>query len=129
MMGLLYTLRGQLDLARVPSVAYRRGGQVVNQGAPTYPIDRRLLPDYRLIERELERHYDKAFEVWYAQHYTLKRMVTMPLDGGCTWGKRPGRRCKHCSIQGLTPKTTRVATAIPVLEDVVGGLGANVYAA
>ncbi|OKH99090.1 hypothetical protein A6A06_26255 [Streptomyces sp. CB02923] len=129
MMGLLYALRGQLDLARVPSLAYRRNGEVVSQPAPSYPIDRRLLPDYHLIEDQLARYYDKAFEVWYAQHYDLKRMVTLPLDAGCTWGKRPGRRCKHCSIQGLTPKTTSVPAIVPVLEDVVGTLGANVYAA
>ncbi|MFH8789256.1 B12-binding domain-containing radical SAM protein [Streptomyces roseoverticillatus] len=129
MMGLLYTLQGGLDLARVPSLAYRHRGEVVNQPAPTYPIDRRLLPDYRLIEDQLEQYYDKAFAVWYAHHYELKRMVTLSLDAGCTWGRRPGRRCKHCSIQGLTPKTTRVSTIVPVLEDVVGVLGANVYAA
>ncbi|WP_438290514.1 B12-binding domain-containing radical SAM protein [Streptomyces sp. HUAS TT7] len=129
MMGLLYALRGQLDLGRVPSLAYRHRGEVVNQPAPSYPIDRRLLPDYRLIEDQLEQYYDKAFAVWYAQHYDLKRMVTLPLDAGCTWGRRPGRRCKHCSIQGLTPKTTRVSTTLPVLENVVGELGANVYAA
>ncbi|UNO40264.1 hypothetical protein [Streptomyces sp. MST-110588] len=129
MMGLLYALQGQLDLARVPSLAYRRHGGVVSQPAPSYPIDRRLLPDYRLIEPQLERYYDKAFEIWYAQHYHLKRMVTLPLDAGCTWGRRPGRRCKHCSIQGLTPKTTKVSAVVPVLEQVVGELGANVYAA
>ncbi len=130
MMGLLRHLRGELELARVPSVAYRdASGEVVNQAADTFPLNRRLLPDYRLIREQLEQHYDRAFNVWYAKHYDLKRMVTMPLDGGCTWGKQASRRCKHCSIQGLTPKTTDVAAAIPVLETVVGGLGANVYAA
>ncbi|MGK5630227.1 B12-binding domain-containing radical SAM protein [Streptomyces sp. URMC 123] len=129
MMGLLYALRGELDLARVPSLAYRHGDRVINQPAPTYPLDRRLLPDYRLIKDQLEQYYDEAFKVWYAHHYTLKRMVTLPLDGGCTWGRRPGRRCKHCSIQGLTPKTSSVAAAVPVLESMVGELGANVYAA
>ncbi|SEG74231.1 Radical SAM superfamily enzyme YgiQ, UPF0313 family [Thermomonospora echinospora] len=129
MLGLLYALQGRLDLGRVPSLAYRRGGAVVHQAAPTFPLNRRILPDYRLLEDQLERHYDKAFAVWYAHHYELKRMVTLPLDGGCTWGDKATRRCKHCSIQGLTPKTTDVAAAVPVLEDVVGGLGANVYAA
>jgi radical SAM superfamily enzyme YgiQ (UPF0313 family) len=103
MLGLLYALRGQLDLKRVPSLAYREQLQVVNQPAPTYPLDRRILPDYGLIEDQLERYYDKAFDVWYAHHYDLKRMVTLPLDAGCTWGTRP--------------------------EKTVGGLGANVYAA
>ena len=129
MVNLLYALQGRLDITQVPSLAYRKGDEVVNQPAPTFPLNRRTLPDYRLITDQLKRHYDKAFSHWYAQHYDLKRMVTMPLDGGCTWGRRPGRRCKHCSIQGLTPKTTDVAAAIPVLEDIVGGLGANVYAA
>lgn len=129
MMGLIYALQGRLDLGRVPSLAYRHGATVVDQRAPTFPLDRRILPDYRLIEDQLERHYDKAFEVWYARHYRLKRMVTLPLDGGCTWGRRPERRCKHCSIQGLTPKTTDVRAILPVLETVVGTLGSNVYAA
>jgi radical SAM superfamily enzyme YgiQ (UPF0313 family) len=129
MMGLLHVFRGQLPLERVPSVAFRRGADVINQAAPTFPLNRRKLPDYRLIESDLEQYYDKAFAVWYSKHYTLKRMVTLPLDAGCTWGNHPKRRCKHCSIQGLTPKTTDVATAIPVLESVVGELGANVYAA
>ncbi len=129
MLGLLHALRGQLDLERVPSLAYRSNGRVVNNPAPTFPLNRRILPDYRLIEDYLERHYDRAFDLWYSHHYRLKRMVTMPLDGGCNWGSRPGRRCRHCAIQGLTPKTTDVAAAIPVLETVVGELGANVYAA
>jgi hypothetical protein len=129
MMGLLYALQGRLELTRVPSLAYRSGGTVVNQASSSYPINRRMLPDYRLIEDQLRRYYDPAFDVWYAKHYELKRMVTLPLDGGCTWGRRPTRRCRHCSIQGLTPKTTNVAAAIPVLETVVGELGANVYAA
>lgn len=129
MLGLLYALRGQLDLKRVPSLAYREHRGVINQPAPTYPLDRRMLPDYTLIEDQLERYYDKAFDVWYAHHYDLKRMVTLPLDAGCTWGTRPGRRCKHCSIQGLTPKFARMDTIVPALEKAVGGLGANVYAA
>ncbi len=129
MMGLLYALQGRLDLRRVPSLAYRAAGAIVNQSSPTFPLDRRILPDYRLIVSELERYYDKAFEAWYAHHYRLKRMVTLPLDSGCNWGRRPTRRCKHCAIQGLTPKTTNVAAAVPVLETVVGELGANVYAA
>lgn len=129
MMGLLTHLQGGLDRRKIPSLAYRgSGGEVVNQDAGTFPLDRRMLPDYRLILDQLENHYDRAFNVWYSQHYDLKRMVTVPLDGGCTWGKQPGRRCKHCSIQGLTPKMTDVASAIPVLETIVGELGANVYA-
>jgi len=129
MMGLLYALQGRLDLTRVPSLAYRSGSQVVNQSAPTYPLNRRILPDYRLIVDQLERHYDQAFRFWYSHHYRLKRMVTLPLDAGCNWGRRPSRRCKHCSIQGLTPKTTDVSLAVGVLETVVGELRANVYAA
>ncbi|MBF6329594.1 B12-binding domain-containing radical SAM protein [Nocardia transvalensis] len=129
MMGLLYALRGQLDFTRIPSLAYRHNGNIVNQAAPTFPINRRILPDYRLIQDQLERYYDRAFEVWYARHYELKRMVTLPLDGGCTWGRRSTRRCKHCSIQGLTPKTVDVPSAVEALETVVGELGANVYAA
>ncbi|MGK5550591.1 B12-binding domain-containing radical SAM protein [Actinomadura kijaniata] len=130
MMGLLTHLQGGLDRRRIPSLAYRtNGGEVVNQDAGTFPLNRRMLPDYRLIIDHLENHYDRVFSAWYAQHYDLKRMVTVPLDGGCTWGKSPGRRCKHCSIQGLTPKTTDVASAIPVLETIVGEIGANVYAA
>jgi len=129
MMGLLYALHGQLEFERIPSLAYRGGGGVVNQPAPTFPLNKRVLPDYLLIEDELNRYYDQAFDVWYARHYELKRMVTLPLDGGCTWGQRPTRRCRHCSIQGLTPKTADVAAVVPVLETVVGQLGANVYAA
>lgn len=128
MMGLLYVLQGELDLARVPSIAYRKNGTVLNQAAATYPLDKRMLPDFRLIKDHLEQYYDKAFDIWYSRHYELKRMVTLPLDGGCQWGKLAKRRCRHCSIQGLTPKTTDVATAIPTLEVVVGELGANVYA-
>lgn len=130
MMNLLYSLRGQLDIERVPSLAYRSsGGSVVNQSAQTYPLSSRILPDYRLILDHLEKYYDQAFRVWYSHHYSLKRMVTLPLDGGCNWGRRPTRRCKHCSIQGLTPKTTDVASATRVLETVVGELKSNVYAA
>lgn len=130
MMGLLYAVQGQLDLTRVPSLAYRDNrGQVVNQSASSYPLDRRRLPDYRLIEDQLAQHYDKAFDIWYAQHYERKRMVTMPLDGGCTWGSRASRRCRHCSIQGLTPKTTHPRNIVPVLETLVGDLAANVCAA
>ncbi|MFF4244893.1 B12-binding domain-containing radical SAM protein [Streptomyces sp. NPDC001822] len=130
MMGLLSWLEGSLDLARIPSLAHRDGsGGVVNQPAPTYPLSARMLPDYRLIENELKAHYDDAFNVWYASHYELKRMVTLPLDGGCNWGRRPTRRCLHCSIQGLTPKTTDVGTAIATLEVLVGQLKSNVYAA
>lgn len=129
MMGLLYALRGQLDLARVPSLAYRQHGIPVNQAAETFPLDRRLLPDYSLILSELENWYDNAFKLWYADHYDMKRMITMPLDGGCNWGRRARRRCKHCSIQGLTPKTADPASVIASLETAVGELGANVYAA
>jgi radical SAM superfamily enzyme YgiQ (UPF0313 family) len=128
MMGLLSFLQGHLDIQKVPSLAYRHRRQVVSQPAPTFPLDQRLLPDYRLIEDHLVADYDRAFDTWYSQHYTLKRMVTLPLDGGCNWGSRASRRCKHCAIQGLTPKTTNIATAIPVLETIVGDLRANVYA-
>jgi hypothetical protein len=65
----------------VPSVAYRGNGRVVNQPAPTFPLDLRQLPDFRLIERYLSDHYDKAYDLWYADHYDLKRMITLPLDG------------------------------------------------
>ena len=129
MMGLLHVLHGQLDLARVPSVAYRKNGRVISQEAPTYPLNLRMLPDYRLIKGYLEKHYDHAFKTWYSNHYELKRMVTLPLDGGCQWGKNPKRRCKHCSIQGLTPKMADMDTIISTLEITVGDLQSNVYAA
>ncbi len=130
MMGLLYALQGQLDLTDVPSIAYRGpDGQVVRQPAPTYPLDRRLLPDYTLIEKTLKDDYDAAFALWYRRHYNLPRMITLPLDGGCHWGSRPSRRCKHCSIQGLTPKVARIDAVVAKLESAVGVLGANVYAA
>jgi radical SAM superfamily enzyme YgiQ (UPF0313 family) len=130
MMGLLYFLQERLDLAAVPSVAYRGAdGKVVRQSAATYPLNRRLLPDYSLIEKTLERDYDPAFALWYQRHYGLPRMITLPLDGGCHWGSRPSRRCKHCSIQGLTPKVADVERVVPALEAAVGRLGANVYAA
>jgi radical SAM superfamily enzyme YgiQ (UPF0313 family) len=128
-MGLLYMLQGQLEITRVPSLAYRSNDSIIHQYAPTYPINKKILPDYRLIKDELEQHYDKAFNLWYAQHYELKRMVTIAIDGGCNWGRNPKRRCKHCSIQGLTPKSTNIETAIPVLETLVGELHSNVYAA
>jgi hypothetical protein len=130
MMGLLYALQGQLDLEAVPSVAYRgRGGDVVRQSAPTHPLNRRVLPDYSLIKKTLEQDYDPAFALWYGRHYELPRMITLPLDGGCQWGSRPTRRCKHCSIQGLTPKVADMEKVVPTLEAAVGALGANVYAA
>ncbi|MEU2742269.1 hypothetical protein ABZ656_45035 [Streptomyces sp. NPDC007095] len=130
MMGLISSLQGRMDIARVPSLAYRGNqGEIHNQSAPTYPLNKRILPDYRLIEDVLESHYDDAFRVWYASHYDLKRMVTLPLDGGCNWGRRPTRRCLHCSIQGLTPKTTDVGAAVSTLEVLVGELKSNVYAA
>lgn len=130
MMGLLYHLQGRLDLAAVPSVAYRgNDGAVVRQPAATLPLARRLLPDYSLIEKTLEKHYDPAFALWYQRHYELPRMITLPLDGGCHWGSRPSRRCKHCSIQGLTPKVAAMDAVVPALEAAVGGLRSNVYAA
>lgn len=129
MMGLLYALQGQLALERVPSIAYRQHGRVVVQAAPTYPLNRRYLPDYRLLAGEVQDSYDQAFTTWYAHHYTLPRMVTLPLDSGCQWGMHPKRRCKHCAIQGLTPKMAAVEQIIPTLETVVGELQANVYAA
>ncbi|MFE7750948.1 B12-binding domain-containing radical SAM protein [Streptomyces sp. NPDC057428] len=130
MMGLLSWLEGRVDLSRIPSLAYRAGaGEIHNQAAPTYPLSGRMLPDYRLIEDKLKAHYDDAFSVWYASHYDLKRMVTLPLDGGCNWGRRPTRRCLHCSIQGLTPKTSEVNAAVNTLEILVGQLKSNVYAA
>ena len=129
LMGLFYMLQGQLDLERVPSVSYRGRGGIINQEAPSYPLNRRLLPDYRLIRPYLEEHYDKAFAVWYAEHYDLKRMVTVSIDAGCHWGEEPRRRCRHCSIQGLTPKVASMDRVIPTLEAVVGELGANVYSA
>ena len=130
MMGLLYALQGRLELTDVPSVAYRgTGGGVVRQTAPTFPLERRMLPDYTLIEKTLEEEYDGAFALWYQRHYSLPRMITLPIDGGCHWGSRPSRRCKHCSIQGLTPKVANVDSVLAGLESAVGVLGANVYAA
>lgn len=129
MMALLSALDGKLPMEKVPSIAYRKDGRVVNQQAPTYPLNRRILPDYTLIERELEAYYDPAFSVWYSSHYELQRMVTFPIDSGCNWGKRPGRRCRHCSIQGLTPKSADVASIVASMETLVGDLGSNIYAA
>ncbi len=77
----------------------------------------------------MEEHYDRAFDLWYSQHYDLKRMVTLPIDGGCQWGRSPRRRCKHCSIQGLTPKVAPVASVVQSFETLVGELESNVYAA
>lgn len=107
MMGLLSALQGQLDLARVPSLAYRSNGSVIQQQAPTYPLNKRILPDYRLLQAELEQHYDQAFQLWYAHHYDLKRMVTLAIDGGCHWGSNPKRRCKHCFDSGPDPQDRR----------------------
>ncbi len=129
MMALLAMLDGKLSVEKVPSIAYRKNGQVINQSAATYPLNLRILPDYKLIERDLESHYDPAFAVWYSMHYEMQRMVTFPIDGGCNWGKRPARRCRHCSIQGLTPKTGDVASIVASMETLVGDLQANVYAA
>lgn len=129
MMALLAMIDGRLPIERVPSIAYRKNGQVINQSAPTYPLNLRILPDYRLIERELESHYDPAFAVWYSAHYDLRRMVTFPIDGGCNWGKRAARRCRHCSIQGLTPKVSDTASVVSSMETLVGDLHANIYAA
>ncbi|RKZ43529.1 MAG: hypothetical protein DRR00_29570, partial [Candidatus Parabeggiatoa sp. nov. 3] len=69
MMGLLYALQGQLELAKVPSLAYRKSGTLIEQTAPTYPLDQRILPDYRLIEDYMAKHYDQAFHLWYSHHY------------------------------------------------------------
>lgn len=129
MMALLAALDGRLPIEKVPSIAYRKDGRVINQSAPTYPLNLRILPDYRLIERELELYYDPAFAVWYSSHYEMQRMVTFPIDSGCNWGKRPGRRCRHCSIQGLTPKAADVAAIVASMETLVGDLQANIYAA
>ena len=129
MMNLLYCLRGQIDLDRVPSLCYARNGELVEQPAPTYPLNRRRLPDYRLILEYLSNHYDNAFRTWYGEHYDLKRMITLAIDGGCTWGAHPKRRCKHCSIQGLTPKFADLDQIVTTLESVVGELSSNVYAA
>ncbi len=129
LMGIIYALRGQLEWERVPSLAYRHNGGIKYQNADTYPLTHRVLPDYGLIEDYLAENYDQAFRLWYSQHYELQRMVTLPLDGGCNWGKEPSRRCKHCSIVGLTPKTAAISKVIPTLEHAVGQLRANVYAA
>ena len=111
MMALLHALQRELPIERVPSISYRTAGRLVDQEASTYPLARRILPDYALIEPYLQGHYDRAFRHWYGEHYELQRMVTLPLDSGCHWGEHPKRRCKHCAIQGLTPKaTTRPTT-------------------
>ena len=78
MMGLLYALQGQLNFEKVPSIAYKKNGAIIDQDTATYPMEQRLLPDYSLIENYLKENYDKAFNLWYAQHYELKRMVTLP---------------------------------------------------
>ncbi|MCB9076629.1 MAG: hypothetical protein H6631_03505 [Anaerolineaceae bacterium] len=127
MMGLLYALQGQLEWEKVPSLAYRHNGSVKAQHADTYPLTHRHLPNYGLIKDYLADNYDRSFRYWFTQHYELQRMVTMPLDSGCTWGMDPNRRCKHCSIVGLTPKTSTIAKIIPALEYIVGELKSNVY--
>lgn len=129
MTALLAVLDGKLPLEKVPSIAYRKNGEVVNQSAPSYPLNLRILPDYTLIERHLETYYDPAFAVWYSAHYEMKRMVTFPIDSGCNWGRRPSRRCRHCSIQGLTPKAADTASVVASMETLVGDLHANIYAA
>lgn len=87
MMGLLHVLHGQLDLARVPSVAYRKNGRVISQEAPTYPLNLRMLPDYRLIKPYLEKYYAHAFKTWYSNHDELKRMVATRC--GMSMGQKP----------------------------------------
>jgi len=130
MMGLLSYLEGSLPLTKIPSIAYRtQSGEVVIQAANTYPTNQRMLPDYRLIEGYLKEHYDPAFQLWYADHFEMKRMVTFPLASGCNWGKHPKRRCLHCSIQGLTPKTAKISSIIERFEQIVGELKSNVYSA
>ncbi|MCB9076631.1 MAG: hypothetical protein H6631_03515 [Anaerolineaceae bacterium] len=129
MMGLLYALQGQLEWEKVPSLAYRYNGGIKTQNADTYPLSHRRLPNYGLIEGYMVENYDKTFRAWYSHHYELQRMITMSIDGGCNWGKDPNRRCKHCSIVGLTPKTSTMAKIIPALEHAVGELKSNVYAA
>lgn len=129
LMNLIYYLRGQTTIDKVPSLAYRHVDHVVVQDSPTYPLDRRVLADYRPLQGYLVQHYDKAFDAWYSHHYDLKRMVTLAIDGGCNWGRNPQRRCKHCSIQGLTPKTADLTRVIASFEMLVGGLQSNVYAA
>jgi len=129
MMNLIYYLGGQLDFDKIPSISFFDGNEVVSQNAPTFPLNKRLLPDYRLIEDYLTSHYDHAFSHWYKDHYSLKRMVTLPIDGGCTWGANVKRRCKHCAIQGLTPKFASVDDAIKAMEVLVGDMRSNVYAA
>jgi radical SAM superfamily enzyme YgiQ (UPF0313 family) len=129
LMNLIHYLQGQIAIERVPSVAYRKQNRVVVQNSPTYPLDQRLLADYRHIETYLEKHYDHAFRNWYSQHYDMKRMVTLAIDGGCNWGSDPRRRCKHCSIQGLTPKWANMTSIISSFEMLVGGLNSNIYAA
>ena len=127
MMGLLYAMQGCLSLSQVPSIAYRTNNEVVAQEAATFPLNLRVLPDYALIEEYMSAHYDRAFAVWYSDFYELKRMVTFPIDSGCHWGKEPSRRCRHCSIQGLTPKFASLARIVPALEDLLNNQKANVY--
>jgi radical SAM superfamily enzyme YgiQ (UPF0313 family) len=129
MMGLLYALQGAISFSQVPSLAYRTNNEVVTQEAPTYPLNLRMMPDYALIEDYLSAHYDRAFAVWYSHFYELKRMVTLPIDSGCHWGKEPGRRCRHCSIQGLTPKFASIKRIVPTLEELLNRHRANVYCA
>jgi radical SAM superfamily enzyme YgiQ (UPF0313 family) len=127
MMGLLYALQGAMPLSQVPSLAYRTNNEVIAQEAPTFPLNARLMPDYSLIEDYMAAHYDRAFSVWYSDFYELKRMVTLPIDSGCHWGKEPGRRCRHCSIQGLTPKFGSIKRIVPTLEELLNRQRANVY--
>ena len=130
MMGVLSHLEGGTPIDRIPSLAYRANGSgMITQPAHTYPLDRRILPDYRLIDDYLQANYDPAFEYWYADAYDLKRMVTFQMASGCNWGAHPDRRCKHCSIQGLTPKTGYIPAVVERFEQIVGDLKANIYSA
>lgn len=129
LMNLIYYLRGQIAIEKIPSIAYRKSNHLVLQDAPNYPLDLRLLADYRHIKAYLLQYYDKAFDVWYSRHYEMKRMVTLAIDGGCNWGQNPRRRCNHCAIQGLTPKTADLNRIISSFELLVDGLGSNIYAA
>lgn len=100
----------------------------MNQPAPTFPLHLRQLPDFRLIERYLSDHYDKAYDLWYADHYDLKRMITLPLDG-LPLGLPSAPAVQTLLRPRLTPKSTNTGTAVAALELAVGELGANLYAA
>ncbi len=115
MMGLLYALQEQSDLERVPSIAYRHGGSVINQAAPTYPLRLRILPDYRLIESELERSYDRASHAAGGPPSGRAPRSPRPCRPAAVRGRRPRspRSCRRPGDRSSPPIPPRLAAEVP----------------